>query len=288
MRWVVVVLLVALAGCGESTVVPPGIPVDEHGEALPNLEGFVVDEAIRPMAGVLVRILFSDVNATTDDQGYYAIRRQTFVAENVLLSASAPGYVPLSHQVQVSGHRSTRMDFQLEPDPYAVARVDVLNQRGSLGCQVRSPLLPGNGTTCDAPSISIDGLGHTDDAFIWQIDTTVGLAGAVLELYWDPETALSNELHALLRGPVVGCCEEDPDSGSKGEVHADVAGPSPLRLELTEAVARAFPRWSGLMLEVRLPDGAGAEPVGVSRAQTIDAYASIFYVDPAPPGYTLA
>jgi len=254
-RWLHVAVIVAMsvAGCGGRDAVPAGVPVGEDGSALPNLEGFVVDDAIRPMQGVLVRILFSDVNATTDAEGHYAIHRPTFLAEDVLLSAAAPGYQPRTQQVQVSGHRSTRMDFRLEPDPYQSPRIEVLSQTISLGCQATLGLGPLPGAGCNPPN-PFDSLLPAAQTKVWPIDTTVGLAGAVLEVYWDQQTDLSEQLHVSLRGPVAGCCAGGgTSSGSMGEVHADVTGSSPLRLELPEEAARAFPRWTALWLEVRLP-----------------------------------
>lgn len=288
-RWapLAVIVAMAVAGCGGRDAVPAGVPVDADGSALPNLEGFVVDDAIRPMEGVLVRILFSDVNATTDAQGHYAIHQPTFLAEDVLLSAAAPGYQPRTQQVQLSGHRSTRMDFRLEPDPYQSPRIEVLSQTIGLGCQVTLALGPLPGARCDPPST--DSLLPVPQTKVWPIDTTVGLAGAVLDIHWDPQTDLSERLHATLRGPVAGCCAGGSDQvGSKGEVHADVTGSSPLRLELPEEAARAFPRWTALWLEVRLPESQGTPPLSFSLSQSVDAYATLFYVDPAPPGYTLA
>lgn len=291
-RWsaVALTLAVLLAGCGGRSAPPAGIPVDGDGDALPNLEGFVVDEAIRPMEGVTVRILFSDVNATTDADGHYAIHQPTFLAEDVLLSAAAPGYVPRTQQVQMSGHRSTRMDFRLEPDPYQVPHVEVLDHRGTLGCEARFALPGAPGTqSCDVPDVSLSGIRMPSNVSVWAIETSIGLAGAVLQLHWDAESPMSEELHATLRGPVVGCCEGESDKvGSKGQVHADVTGPSPLRLEVPEDAARAFPSWSSLWLEVRLPDGQAAAPVAFSRQQPFDAYATVFYIDAAPPGYMLS
>ena len=110
-----------------------------------------------------------------------------------------------------------------------------------------------------------------------------------MQVHWDAQSALATELLVRLRGPVIGCCAgESPDTGSKGEVHDEALGPSPLRLELPEHVARSFPAWTALWVEVSLPPSQPAAPASVSLEQPFDAYASMFYVDPAPPGYLLA
>lgn len=282
-RWLACALALsaALAGCGGKDAPPPGLPLDEAGDVLPTVEGFVVDEAIRPMVNASVRILGEEVVTATDEGGHYALHRPTFLAEDVLVTAYAPGYVPQSRQVQASGHTSARIDFRLEPDPDRVPRVDVLSHAGVIPCQLRTS---GETHPCSPPSVSLDdGLVMPTDTAVWGIDIARGLAGAVLEVHWDAETPLAEVLHAQLRGPVAG-----GDKGSLGEVQAEATGTRPLRLEVPEEVARAWTPWTALWLEVRLADGQGQSPAAFARAQTFEAYASLFYVDPAPPGYSLA
>lgn len=271
-----------LAGCGNPDEPAPGIPLDESGGALPNLEGFVVDEAVRPMEGAVVRILLSNVTTTTDADGHYAIWRPTFLAETVLLSAAAPGYQPRTQQVQLSGQRSTRMDFRLDIDPYQVPHVEVLDHAGSLGCQAQVGAPVQRSLSCGAPDPTTLGESHPPPS-AWDVWPDPGLAGLVVEVYWDAETDLARELHASLRGPMCG-----GPHGSQGDVLVEARGPIPLRLEVPTDAARALSRYCAIVLEVTFPDGQGAAPVAVSREQRFDAYATIFYVDPAPPGYTLA
>lgn len=278
-------LALALAGCGGKDPVPAGIPTDEQGDPLPTVQGFVVDEAIRPMAGVRVLVLQEGVEAVTDDAGHYAIDRPTFAAEQVILSAVAAGYVPQSHVVQASGQTSARVDFRLTPDPHQLPHTEVLQHRGMLTCQLRAA---GQGQACDPPTLSLDeGVEMPQLRSLWVLDTAIGLAGAVVQVHWDAESALAKQLTVRLRGPVVGCCEnqalryDDP-------VLDEATGASPIRLEVGEAAARAFPSWSALWLEVDVPASQGPVPAGFAREQAFDAYATLFYVDPAPPGYQLS
>src|ERR1041385_1596606 len=77
LRWALLALaLLLLAGCGQPPPVPQGIPVDTHGRALPTLHGVVVDEAVHPLPGVIVRFLGTDVNVTTDQDGAYEFHEQ--------------------------------------------------------------------------------------------------------------------------------------------------------------------------------------------------------------------
>ncbi|HUR24533.1 MAG TPA: carboxypeptidase-like regulatory domain-containing protein [Candidatus Thermoplasmatota archaeon] len=266
-----------LAGCAHNAQAPPGLPLDEHGDSLPTLHGIVVDGAIRPLVGATVVFLGTDVNATTDGEGRYEIRRPTLVAEDVLVSARKDGFLPRTQQSQVSGQRSTRLDFVLGEDPSIVPHVDVLQYRGTLRCDAAVAAAgQSQGAGCDADH-------REDDAvppWLWEINPTPNLAGAVVDVDWEALTPASQTLHAVLRAPMAG--------GQGGTVVAEATGPSPLRLEVPAAQARTFGRWTAIRLEVDLAEQDGGLPGAAPRDQRFDAYASLFYVDPVPPGYSLA
>lgn len=273
-------LALLLAGCAAVPTAPAGIPVDEAGRALPTLRGTVVDAAIRPLAGAEVRLLGTEVNATTDADGRYEIHRPTSKAEDVLAAAFMEGFVPLTHQVQISGHRSASLDFVLDADPFVVPHADVLQFRGALGCRVAAA---GAGVfeslSCDPPEPNAPR--DAPKPWIWYVNPTPGFAGAVVEVGWEAESPATQALRVRLDGPVLG--------GLEAPVAAQATGESPLRLEVPEAAARSFPRWSALRLVVELmPDAAGDPAAAASLEQRFDAYATVFYVDAAPPGYTLA
>jgi hypothetical protein len=273
-RWTLLALALALAGCGDGHVPPAGIPVDAQGNELPTLQGVVVDEAIRPLAGATVRLLLSGVDATTDADGHYEIRRPTMAAEPTLVTASLPGFRTRTQQAQLSGHTSATLDFILPADPLPLPRVEVLRHTGQVRCAARTPLPPpADGLQCEADHG--DGGNQTAPDWAWPLDPDVALAGAVVQLVWDPTTPGTQALHAWLQAPVAG--------GRGGERFGEVTGESPLRLELPEAAARALPRWTNAWVMVELPPGQAAANV----QQAYDGYASLFYVDPAPPGYTL-
>ena len=268
-------LAVSLAGCGAPKAVPAGIPVDENGDALPTLQGVVVDEAIRPLAGATVRLLATGEAATTDADGHYELRRPTLVAETALVTASLAGFETRTQQALLSGHTSATLDFILPVDPPPVARVDVLQHTGHVRCTARAPgPAPADAVGCE-PDHGDSGEDPGPPAWIWAIEPDEAFAGLVAQVVWEAESPASSELHAWLQAPVAG--------GRGGEVYAEVTGPSPLRLELPEDVARALPRWTAVWLMVELPPGAA----GAKVQQVHEDYASLFYVDPAPAGYTL-
>lgn len=273
MRWAWAVAAIVLAGCSAAPTVPPGIPVDASGHALPTLEGTVVDEAVRPLAGVEVRFLGTEVTAVTDEGGHYAIQRPTGRAEATLVTARKAGFVPLTQQAQVSGHRSAKLDFVLAVDETLVPRLDVLEYRGTLRCTV------GVAAAGQSTGVGCDPERRTEEdklpPWLWDINPTPNLAGAVVEVAWQAQGPGATVLHAWLRAPMAG--------GQGGEVVADVTGTSPLRLEVPGGVAAAMPRWNAIRLGVDVAEGD--TPGAASEDQRFDAVASLFYVDPAPAGY---
>jgi hypothetical protein len=130
---------------------------------------------------------------------------------------------------------------------------------------------------CDPPQRDSDR--DTPVPWQWNIAPVPGLAGAVVEVQWQAETALTETLHVILEGPLAG--------GHGGVVQAEATGPSPLRLEVPAGAARGFDRWTTLRLTVEVVPDAQA-PLGgaVSYDQRFDAVAALFYVEDAPPGYT--
>lgn len=262
---------------------PAGLPLDKDGDPLPTLHGVVVDGAIRPLAGAVVRFLGSEgVQATTDEEGRYEIRRPTVHAEDVLVTATKQGFLAKTQQSLVSGHRSLRLDFVLEADPSILPRVEVLKHGGLVGCDAVA-LVAGQRLAhgCDDDEAVYNWEGGRSEApsSIWDVNPTPGFAGAVVEVHWEEATPGSSELRARLRGPLAG--------GQPAPTLAEATGPSPLRLEVPADVARLFPRWTALRLYVELAPSEGV-PAAAALDQSFDAFASLFYIDPAPPGYVLA
>lgn len=277
-RWLLVVLALAVAGCGGKADVAAGLPVSDDGKVLPTVQGVVVDDAVRPLAGVTVRFLFSGVNATTDADGHYEILRPTLAAEQTLVTASRDGYKTRTQQVQLSGHTSATLDFRLESDPPPMARVEVFQHTGTVRCTAVTPLpAPADRWGCEADR-GDSGEHPEPPKWIWPLEPDVALAGAVVQVVWDATTPASTQFHAWLQAPVAG--------GLGGERIGEVTGTSPLRLELPEEAARALPRWTSVWVCVEVAPGQAL--VGANVQQVYEGYASMFYVDAAPPGYVLA
>lgn len=269
-----------LAGCSGKDPVPEGIPIDDRGAALPTVHGFVVDEAIRPLVGVEVRFLGTDIRTTTDDAGAYEIFEPVDAAKSILVTAYKAGFWPRTQHVQISGYVSARLDFGLETNPYLIPHVEVIETHGTLDCKALVTAAgPPQGLNCTRPNPTSD---ETPTPWRLWLNPSPGFTGVVVQLQWNAESPMSEHLHATLRAPVAGGMD-----GSPGEVQVEVTGASPLRLEIPADVARTFNVWTSVVLEVALADSQPGTPVSFARGQLFEAFSTLFYVDPAPPGYML-
>lgn len=249
--------------------------MDTHGRALPTLHGVVVDEAVHPLPGVIVRFLGTDVNVTTDKDGAYEFHEPVPKAQVVLVSAFLPGYTPKTQQIQVSGHASASLDFALAEDPFRYPFSQVLDQRGSVGCHFVADVA---GQTHQQSCVTEKSDEHLPPN-LWELYFSRDLQGVVVEVFWTPDSDLSQALEATLSGPVAG------GHGAEN-VLVRQAGTSPLRLEVPQEVASTFGDWTGVRLTMNVTPQASS-PLGASVDQAFHAFATVFYGDPAPAGYTL-
>jgi hypothetical protein len=276
----VILLVITISGCFSGPAPTPGLPVDAKGKVLPTVHGFVVDEAIRPMEGVRIHFLGTNVSTYSDKNGAYALHDPVTQFHQALVVAFKPGFLPRTQQVQVSGKISARLDFGLQINPHSVPHTEVLDHRGMARCDGRITAAGQQfGIDCQGgPSRD----GDPPPSWMWEITPTPNFAGAVLQIHWNPAYPDSERLHIWLLGRVAG--------GIGGELWANVTQGSPVRLEVTEQQARAMPEWTALRLHVDLAETGGPIPGAtavVARDQLYQAIATVFYVNPAPPGYVV-
>lgn len=273
-------LLALLAGCSKPAV-PEGIPESATGEALPTVHGFVVDETIRPLAGAEVRFLGTDIKAFTDEDGAYRIFEPVDEAYAALVTAFKPGYWPRTAHVQVSGHVSARLDFGLALNQYLVPHTAADEHRGFARCDAKVRM-GAQGYDHDCQGMERNERSGEVPGWMWEINPTPGFAGAVIQVAWNPAWPDTERLHLWLVAPMAG--------GQGGQVIEDVTAASPVRFEVGEEFARAMADWTSIRLHVDLPESGGSVPVATAafgRDQLYEAVATLFYVDPAPPGYVL-
>jgi hypothetical protein len=272
---VVAVLALALAGCSGGKGDGGNDPSPSGAGSLPMLHGYVFDPAIRPLAGVTVKVLDTNATTVTDEEGFFGF--DALPAEQFLvIVASLEGFVSGSKQVTLTLEAPVRLNFTLEPKPVQVARMTTAKQDMLVECQVGFAANDDNNTYgCGTGTQDIDS---------WDIGVEANLAGAVIEVFWTPRTSASESIGARL---------ETLELGQLNLVLSEVVGTSPLRLSVPQVTAERYYTSGGLMrLTVYAAPNADENEAGVGASvlieQSLTAFASLFYVVPPDPAYTIA
>ena len=269
------VLALVLAGCsdgGDSGTA--GEPGTSGSGPVPMLHGFVFDPALRPLVGATVKVLETNASIVSDDEGFFGFDGLP-VEQFLVVVASMDGFTPASKQITLAPEVPVRLNFTLEPVPVASPYSTVLKQDMLLECQVGTVVQDEhNAQSCGTGVQEVDQFDIAVDA---------GLAGAVVELYWEPTTQLAESLGAKL---------ETLELGQLNLVLAQVVGTSPLVLRVPESTAERYYPEGGLMrltiyAEPNADENEAGVGVTVAVQQTATAYASLFYVQPPEPSYTL-
>lgn len=273
---VAAVLALALAGCsdGGGKGGADG-PAEGAGPgALPMLHGYVFDPALRPLEGAVVKVLETNASATADDEGFFGFDGLP-VEQFLVVVATMPGFTPTSKQITLTADVPVRLNFTLEPVPVASPYSTVVKQEMLLECQVGTVVQEEhNQQSCGSGVQEID-----------QFDIAVeaGLAGAVVEVYWEPTTQLAASLGAKL---------ETLELGQLNLVLAQVVGTGPLVLRVPQSTAERYYPEGGLMrltiyAEPNADENEAGVGISVAVQQPATAYASLFYVQPPDPTYSI-
>jgi len=265
-------LVVLLAGCGQnpddaSTTTAPA-------PSEPLLHGVVLDEAIRPVANATVRVQETNATSTTGADGMY--RFDALPTDRaIVLVATKDGYLPNARQITLVPGTPMRMNFTLEAVPVKVPRHQVLPFNGLVGCQLATEVSGQNRT--------VECAGGTPEETRWDFPVEPDLAGVVLEINWEPTTPAAETLGARL---------ETTGLGASNAVLSEVVGPSPLRMVVPQITAERYYAAGGLMrLTVYAQPDNDANEAGAGAAlafqQDYRAFASLFYVAPPDPTYTV-
>lgn len=270
------VLVVALAGCSGGNGGGPDGDVEGSGPkgGLPMLHGYVVDVAIRPLDGVTVKVLDSNVSVLSDAGGYYGLDGLP-TEQFLVLVATKAGYIPQSKQVTLVPDVPVRLNFTLEIEPVVAASMSVIPHEGFIGCQAATVGPTGNNTfDCNA------GMAQQ---VRWDFGVEPDLAGAVIEVYWEPRSEAGKSLSIQL---------ETLELGQLNVVLGHVIGESPLRITVPQTAAEKYYPQGGLMrLTVQAASDAEQNEAGIGSSivvqQAYEAFASLFYIEPPRACYTL-
>jgi hypothetical protein len=242
---------------------------------LPMLHGFVFDAALRPLDGTTVKVLDTNASLVTGADGFFGFDGLP-VEQFIVVVAAKEGYQPSSKQVTLTAEQPTRLNFTLEPVPVQTPYSQVADQDLFIECQAGFVLNEENYTQgCGSGAQDVD---H------WDIAVEPGLAGAVVELYWEPVTEAARSAALRL---------ETLELGQLNLILGEVVGESPLRVMVPQAVAERYYASGGLMrLTVFAAPNADETEAGSGASllfqQPMTAYASLFYVAPPDPSYTIA
>jgi hypothetical protein len=238
------------------------------------LFGYIFDNALAPLEGAVVKILETNSSVTTDDEGFYAFAGLP-TDQFLVIVATHDGFKPDSKQATLPQDMVVLLNFSLEPEPVKVPRMVPLSKAGFFSCQA--------GYAIGEENQTIDCSGGQAQTNVWDFAVDPDLAGAVIEIYWEPVSAAAETLHARL---------ETLELGQFNEVLGEKTGASILRIDVAEAKARKLYVGGGLMqlTLTALPDN-DANEAGIGAAahvqQDFTMYASLFYVEPPCPSYTI-
>lgn len=271
---VVVLLASGLAGCSDKKDDGKGV-TPSNPEGLPMLHGFVFDPALRPLPGAQVKVLDTNASTVADDQGFFGFDGLP-PEQFLVVVATMDGFTPTSKQITLAVDTPVRLNFTLTPVPVQTPYSQVLKQDLLVECQLGY-------VAADQENHANCGTGLQEvDQFDIAVD--VNLAGAVVEVFWEPASPLSESIGAKL---------ETLDLGQLNLVLGQAVGTSPLRITVPESTAQRYYPQGGIMrLTVFAEPNADENEAGVGVSfladQAVSAYASLFYVAPPDPSYTIA
>lgn len=269
---VLTILALLLAGCSDGKNGDKGSAGGPAPGDTPMLHGYVVDAAIRPLEGVTVKVLDSNVSVLSDPGGYYGFEDLP-TEQFLVLVATKAGFIPQSKQVTLVPDVPVRLNFSLEVEPVTAPYWHVLPYEGMVGCQVA--------TVGPTGPNSFDCNGGLEQRTRWDFAVDPNLSGAVVEIYWEARTAAGESLNMQLETLELG--QLNVDLGN-------ITGPSPLRITVPPSAAQKYYPQGGLMrLTVQAASDAEQNEAGIGESvvfqQGFQAFASVFYVS-APACFT--
>lgn len=270
------VIALAVAGCTGGQDAPAG-PSAEGTQAgdIPMLHGYIFDPALRPLQGAVVKVLDTNSSFATTDEGFFGFDDLP-TEQFLVIVATMDGYIPSSKQVTLVPDTPVRLNFTLEPQPIAVPYLEQLPFEGLIGCQAAVTVSTTNNT--------FDCNNGLEQRPRWDFSVGADLAGAVIEVFWEPFSPGAESLGLRL---------ETLELGQMNVVLGEVVGPSPLRVSVPQSAAEKYYPGGGLMrLTVFAASDAHQNEAGIGSSvafqQSFQAFASLFYVAPPDPSYTIA
>jgi hypothetical protein len=297
LRRVLLTALVAalsLAGCSDKE---PGATGDPAAAEAMAIVGLVQNETFAPVAGAQVSLRMTDHVVTTDADGLFGFR--DLPLSPYLVDVTATGFENATLNAQPA-HNVSLSFVLLRPVPTIPEPVQ-LHYQGSFDCAFEAAIItPSCDTTLDlvreATPETPEAVPEQPDAFE-DISTFEAPLGArwstvVVDIDFESHPGLDG-MRLTLQG------KNDADQLGSYETYGQFHGAQPFTARVEpgqsyEGGDREVPL-NATMMQFEVypqshfwhPAGAGVLGVGAGMDVQFDVYVTIFFVDPAPEGYSL-
>jgi hypothetical protein len=271
-----VALLLLAAGCSEPEAAPEPTPT----AGLAFLDGVVVDQAIRPVAGALVEVAGADVSATTGSDGAF---RLELAPGSHLLQASHPSYAALTQPVVLpeSGLSGLVLQFTLKAaeGPYHL----VTKYDGFIVCSLAASFVFSEecGEGVGTPAGRVGKQGNNAIRYDFQAESA-SLKTVVVEQAWEPTSDAGRELQFVFA--TAWTCE--PACGGEAVGDGGAAGPSPLLLRVDEEALAPHLADPASVFTTYTLARTGATASNLILNQPFQLFVSQFYRAAGPEGYS--
>lgn len=265
-------LAALLAGCAGEAARDAGGPGDGFSPggngATGTLRGVVVNEAIRPLAGVALVLRPGDHAAVSDEAGAFGF---TGLEEGTyLLAASKLGHEEIKVAVQVAAEPGAPVELILPRLPEGSAYVDLFHTTLFIGLSFS--MLGGPFFTSFDPT-SVNG------TFVASLELGGNVTWVQDELDWEPAQALAERMY-------LECGSYGPGSngGGPGDAYASrgSSGP-PVLVNVLSGPDIDLP---SVRLEcTAFVNDTAAAPAGVAFSQRLELYTSSFHGFMPEPGW---
>lgn len=285
-------LTALLAGCAtapaddDAVVIAPGVG---------NLQGVVVDQTIRPVAGAEVRLATLNLTGTTDDAGRFTW--EGLAPGSYLVEASHPLFDHTQVAVQVVEGEVATAKLQLNRQIFAQPYTTTQAFDGFLVCSVgffvyaSEECGEGTGVPCEVPVLGCQRVGGSDgNKAQWDfwLDGPF-VRTLVVDMTWDPSSPTFDDAYLVL------ATDWTCDPFCIGNELNITTGGNPLYLTdtITNGTTVANTGNVSVTAETRFstfvwPDWGHGDPTNADVAfnQRFQVFATAFYYLPAPAGWS--
>lgn len=288
------VTALALAGCSGKD--PPAID-DAAAEAGMSIVGLVQNETFVPVPGALVSLRLTEHVVTTDAGGAFAFR--DLPLSPYLVDVVAAGFANAT--LTADPLQNVSLSFVLYKPAVGIPEPVTVHFTGYFECAFEALIIPGS---CD---FFLEGTGQdiVEDLNTFQAGLGPNWSTVVIDVDFDAHAGLDGlrvTLRAKSDADQLGTYEDygqfhGPESFSF-RVEPDVIlpeGDRPVPSNTTSFEIAVYPHGHGwhALCTAPVPEPAwppsGSCPLGVGVARDVqfDLYVTVFFVEPAPEGFTL-